>query len=113
MQQNQNNQQNQNMGHQQEFGYHQNPNNMPSLGNPYINRNHNTLVDTILGKSPTERFIRGAAIGALATYLLTNENAQKAIAKGALGLYEGVAGGMAEIKERFMDAKAEFESKEA
>lgn len=98
------------MGNQQNYGYQ----NMPSLNNPYINRNYqNSLVDTILGKTPSERFVRGAAIGALATYLLTNENAQKTIAKGAVKLYEGVAGGMAEMKEKFMDAKAEFESKES
>lgn len=79
--------------------------------NPYIRNEHkSTLSDIVLGKTATDRFIRGLAIGALATYLLTNENAQKAVAKGSVKLYEGVVGGFEELKEKFMDAKADYES---
>ena len=60
----------------------------------------------------TSDFIKGALIGAVATFILTNENAQRAIFKGfakVSGLFEA---GIEELKERYEDAKAEVNSQE-
>ena len=80
--------------------------------NPYIKQAENTpsAISDSLGTFNTNDFIKGALIGAAATYLLTNEKAQKAIfktfAKGSQMLQAGVE----EIKERIEDAKAELEA---
>ena len=76
--------------------------------NPYIKENIPSTISDTLSTFNTNDFIKGALIGAVATYLLTNEKAQKAIfktfAKGSQMLQAGVE----EIKERMEDAKAEL-----
>lgn len=109
MQQNSNQNQTQNQNYDN-YGMQKNMEYAPKAHNPYVRKSQTSVTDLILGKTPTERFIRGAAIGALATYLLTNEKAQQSLAKGAVRVYEGLAGGAAEMKEKFMDAKAEYQS---
>ncbi len=55
-------------------------------------------------------FLIGTLIGVAATYILTNENAQKAILKGFAKLSSLVEMGVEELKERYEDAKAEVNS---
>jgi hypothetical protein len=59
------------------------------------------------------RFVRGAVIGALALYLLTNEDAQQAAIKTLVRVRSLVQGGVEEMKERFRDAEAELHATEA
>lgn len=86
--------------------------------NPYYNQAggqsvpHSHSLTSWLGQTSSDRFIRGLIIGAAATYILTNEKAQKAIIKTGMKLYGAVAGGVEEIKEKIMDAKAELEDGE-
>lgn len=54
------------------------------------------------------RFIKGALIGALATYILTNEKVQQGAIRGAVKAWSMVQGGVEEMKERFRDAEAEL-----
>ncbi len=55
------------------------------------------------------KFLLGVVVGGVATYLLTNDDAQKAIIKTGMKLFSKVAGGVEEIKEKIMDAQAEIE----
>lgn len=59
------------------------------------------------------RFIKGALIGALAAYLLTNENFQQAAIRGGVKAWSLVQGGVEEMKERFRDAEAELHAAQA
>lgn len=52
-------------------------------------------------------FVRGMAVGAAVTYILTNETVQKAIFRGIAGVIGTVQGGLEEVKERYRDAEAE------
>lgn len=58
----------------------------------------------------TSNFLKGAAIGAIAAYLLTNEDAQKKIFKTFAKGTEMFQAGIEEMKERFEDAKAEMDA---
>jgi|AACY02.3.fsa_nt_gi hypothetical protein len=58
----------------------------------------------------TERFVRGLLIGAAAAYLLTNEEVQRTVIKGAVKAWFAVQGGLEEAKERFRDAEAEIQA---
>ncbi len=60
----------------------------------------------------TNKFLIGLAIGAAGAYLLTNENAQKALFKTFAKGSELFTAGIEEMKERFEDAKAEMEANE-
>lgn len=64
----------------------------------------------IFGETPSDKFLRGLLIGGAAAYILTNENAQKAIIKTGVKLFGSLAGGVEEFKEKIMDAKAELEA---
>lgn len=59
------------------------------------------------------QLLTGALIGAAATYLLTNENVQKSLFKGVAAMSDLLSGGLDELKERFEDAKAEYEANKA
>ena len=97
--------------------------NQPNPNNPYIQNNstntqqnadkQNNGILNVFGDQNTQNdFIKGALIGAVATFILTNENAQRAIFKGfakVSGLFEA---GIEELKERYEDAKAEVNSQE-
>lgn len=54
-------------------------------------------------------FITGIALGAMATYFLTDENAQKKLFKLIAKGTEMFQMGVEEMKERFEDAKAEMQ----
>ena len=56
-------------------------------------------------------FLKGAFIGAVATFILTNKDAQKAIFKGFAKISSLFEMGIEELKERYEDAKAEVDSK--
>jgi hypothetical protein len=58
----------------------------------------------------TSNFLKGAALGAIGAYLLTNEDAQKTIFKTFAKGTEMFQAGIEEMKERFEDAKAEMDA---
>ena len=78
--------------------------------NPQNQQQPQSVMDSMFKSFDTQNFLKGALIGAVGAYLLTNENAQKTIfktfAKGADMLSIGVE----EMKERMEDAKAELEA---
>jgi hypothetical protein len=79
--------------------------------NPYINRqNANDANSSLFGGFDTQKFLIGAAVGAVGVYLLTNEDAQKTLFKTVAKTAELLSAGMEEMKERFEDAKAELEA---
>lgn len=80
----------------QNFGYRQNSTLLPKIN--------------LFGETPSDKFLRGLLIGGAAAYILTNENAQKAIIKTGVKLFGTLAGGVEEFKEKIMDAKAELEA---
>ncbi|MDE5603410.1 MAG: YtxH domain-containing protein [Helicobacter sp.] len=92
-------------------------NTQPHPNNPYTQNNQNTQnnKNNFLGNinpNTQKDFLKGALIGAVATFILTNENAQRAIFKGfakVSGIFEA---GIEELKERYEDAKAEVNSQE-
>ena len=114
---NQNQSSNQNMGQNS----YSNDNNMNNQ-NPYYNdMNSNNMLnqnsqqedsnsDSLLGSFDTSNFIKGALIGAVGAYLLTNENAQKTIFKTVAKGNEMFQAGFEEMKERFEDARAEMDA---
>lgn len=59
-----------------------------------------------------ERFIKGAIVGAAATFLLTNDSMQKNAVKSVVKIWSLFQGGVEEMKERFRDAEAELKSEE-
>ncbi len=67
---------------------------------------------SLLGSFDTAGFLKGAAIGAIGAYLLTNEKAQKTIFKTIAKATTLVQAGVEEMKERYEDAKAEIEEEE-
>lgn len=90
--------------------------------NPYIQQNppapqqtppKETSANTgglfsFLGSGTTQKdMLKGALIGAVATFILTNEDAQKAIFKNFAKLSSLFEVGIEELKERYEDAKAE------
>eukprot|EP01155_Anaeramoeba_flamelloides_P010530 Anaeramoba_flamelloidesa325723_423.p5 GENE.a325723_423~~a325723_423.p5 ORF type:complete len:124 (-),score=10.96 a325723_423:3023-3394(-) len=93
--------------------------------NPYINSAANQNINlatpaaapstnplaSITSNFDTNKFLIGLAIGAAGAYLLTNENAQKAMFKTFAKGSELFTAGIEEMKERFEDAKAEMEAK--
>ena len=93
-----------------------------TTANPYYNNTNANQVpntaqpksttDSLLGSFDTENFIKGALIGAVGAYLLTNETAQKAIFKGIAKTTSMFQAGMEEMKERYEDAQAELEAEQ-
>ncbi|WP_236847885.1 YtxH domain-containing protein [Campylobacter devanensis] len=76
--------------------------------NTQSNQNtQNGFLDGIFGAGNSSDFLKGALIGAAATYILTNENAQRAIFKGFTKISTLFECGLEELKERYEDAKAE------
>lgn len=83
-----------------------------TVQNPYINMSatNQPVQDSLLAAFDTKNFLVGATIGALGAYILTNENAQKAIFKTIAGGSQMFQAGIEELKERYEDAKAELEA---
>lgn len=67
----------------------------------------NGFLDGVFGSNGSGDFLKGALIGAAATYILTNESAQRAIFKGFAKISTLFECGLEELKERYEDAKAE------
>ena len=62
------------------------------------------------GTGQTEQFIIGALLGAVAAYVLADEELRGKIMKSMVKLYSGLAGGLEEFKEQMSDLKAEIEA---
>ena len=77
-------------------------------GNPYIRSN--VGIDEKPDRSAGADFIKGAVIGAAATWLLTNEKVQGALFKSIARLGGMFQGGIEELKEQYEDAQAEVMS---
>ncbi len=87
--------------------------------NPYLNLQNNQGFTQNNQANQTQNqtffngdFIKGALIGAVATYILTNKNAQENIFAGVEKIKNLVSVGVEELKERIEDAKAAANSKE-
>lgn len=87
--------------------------------NPYINQNANQNPLQQANQTPmipaqtginSGDFIKGALIGALATYLLTNKGAQETVMKTVGKGRELFSAGIEELKERYEDAKAQMQA---
>ncbi len=69
---------------------------------------------TFLGLDATSAtFWKGAILGAGVALLVTNETVQKAVVKAVSKGMAAASSGVAEIKEKFEDAKAEVEAEAA
>ena len=78
---------------------------MNNSANNTANRNA-SIMDSI----NTSNLLKGALVGAIGAYLLTNENAQKTIFKTFAKGTDMFQAGVEEMKERFEDAKAEIDA---
>jgi len=87
----------------------QTPVNQNANVNPYYNTNPQTPAQST-NTFDTGNFLKGALIGAVGAYLLTNEDAQKKIFKTFAKGADMFGAGIEEIKERMEDAKAELEA---
>lgn len=76
--------------------------------NPYIVNQPNAQSSN--STFDTGNFLKGALIGAIGAYLLTNEDAQKKIFKTFAKGADMFGAGIEEMKERMEDAKAELEA---
>ena len=77
--------------------------------NPYINNQPSPKANNSFD---TGNFLKGALIGAVGAYLLTNEDAQKKIFKTFAKGADMFGAGIEEMKERLEDAKAELEAEQ-
>ncbi|MFA5704174.1 MAG: hypothetical protein WC982_11740 [Advenella sp.] len=83
--------------------------------NPYYNLDANQNLNQTakqLANFDTANFLKGALIGAIGAYLLTNENAQKTIFKTFAKGSDMLGAGIEELKERMEDAKAELQAEQ-
>jgi len=78
--------------------------------NPYYNAQPTPPVQNPTSSFDTGNFLKGALIGAVGAYLLTNEDAQKKIFKTFAKGADMFGAGIEEMKERLEDAKAELEA---
>lgn len=70
----------------------------PAAGGPGFNLHRHPSADSL---------VKGLLIGAGATFLLTNETAQRAIIRSVVHVWSAIQGGIEEVKERVRDAEAE------
>jgi len=79
--------------------------------NPYYNdQPMQPVQNSVTSSFDTGNFLKGALIGAVGAYLLTNEDAQKKIFKTFAKGADMFGAGIEEMKERLEDAKAELEA---
>jgi len=78
--------------------------------NPYYKNTNAQPVSPVTNSFDTGNFLKGALIGAIGAYLLTNEDAQKKIFKTFAKGADMFGAGIEEMKERMEDAKAELEA---
>lgn len=53
-------------------------------------------------------WVKGLLLGAAVTCALTNPRIQRALVKGAVGVWTAMQGGFEEVKEQFQDIKSEM-----
>lgn len=87
--------------------YIKNVNSTSNQSNLNTQNTQNGFLDGVFGSNGSGDFLKGALIGAAATYILTNESAQRAIFKGFAKISTLFECGLEELKERYEDAKAE------
>ncbi|WP_181566309.1 YtxH domain-containing protein [Helicobacter monodelphidis] len=97
----------------------------PHINNPYIQTTNtqqinvaqetnaqntdSSFIGQFFASSSTQKdMLKGVLIGAVATFILTNEDAQKTIFKFSAKLSSIFEMGVEEMKERYEDAKAEI-----
>ncbi len=102
---------------------------LQTMQNPYIAQNapannadasnadnpkNTSKLAAFFGTSTTQKdMLKGVLVGAVATFILTNEDAQKAIFKSFAKLSSLLEVGVEELKERYEDAKAEVNYSES
>ncbi|MDL0088189.1 YtxH domain-containing protein [Campylobacter gastrosuis] len=92
------------------------------MKNPYINQqNQPSAVDNAINEVAQNLpfvpenfnaagFVKGALIGAVAAYVLSNPKAQESLFKAIIKGSNLINAGIEELKERFEDVKAELEA---
>ncbi len=85
---------------------------MQNQGNANLNNSQatNGTQTNTMGGLDMSALLKGALLGAAATYVLTNEEVQKTIFKTFAKMGDFAGAGLEELKERFEDAKAEVEA---
>ncbi len=58
-------------------------------------------------------FLTGALVGGAVTYVLANENVQRAVINSAAMIWMAVKGGVEETREKFRDAESEIRATRA
>ncbi|WP_040566740.1 hypothetical protein [Magnetospirillum molischianum] len=61
----------------------------------------------------TEQFLLGAAIGAAAAYVLSDEELRGKLIRSGVKLYSGLVGGLEEVKEQVADIQAELQAEQS
>ena len=80
-----------------------------NYGYPYHDPRYRAMARQAGGRSTrSNRFMKGLLLGAAATYVLSNEEVQRAAIKSAVKAWSTLQGGVEELKERFQDAEAEL-----
>ncbi len=93
--------------YRQDLQYDKNMYNSPNA--QYAGENQSAVASWFDYKSNT--YLKGLLIGAGVTLLATNPTVQKAVVKGSVSLWNGIRGGVEEIKEKIEDIKAELAEK--
>jgi len=62
----------------------------------------------LLPAGRSEQFLLGAALGAAAAYVLSDDELRGKLIKSGLSLYSGIVGGLEEMKEQVADIQAEM-----
>lgn len=66
----------------------------------------------LLPSRPSDQFLVGAAIGAVAAFVLTDEELRGKIMRSGIKLYSSVMGGIEEMKEQAADLQAELDAQQ-
>ena len=72
-----------------------------------MNGRQQGMLAGLLPSGRTEQFLLGAAIGAAAAYLLSDEELRGKLIKSGIKMYSNLMGGIEEIKEQDADLNAE------
>ncbi|MCB1189850.1 MAG: YtxH domain-containing protein [Leptospiraceae bacterium] len=81
--------------------------------NPYLQNPQGSLFNSKWNQIKNDRFYKGMLVGAVATYVLTNDNVQKSIIKSVAKLFMKVEESIEEFKEKVEDVKAEIKAEES
>lgn len=64
----------------------------------------------LLKSRSSQQFLLGAALGAAAAWVLSDEELRGKLLRAGMKLYAGVTGGFEEMKEQMSDLRSEFET---